>query len=106
MNSSLRKWIVLISAAVLVGVLSVTLLAGTAVAQGPGPWSPRGGFGWGHGPGMMGGGMMGGYGYGGMMGSHGGMMGGYGYGPVAEVVLGSAVDGVLRASRQPVLICR
>jgi nucleotide-binding universal stress UspA family protein len=34
------------------------------------------------------------------------LMGGYGYGPVAEVVLGSAVDGVLRASRQPVLICR
>ena len=34
------------------------------------------------------------------------LMGGYGYGPVAEVVLGSAVDGVLRASSQPVLICR
>jgi nucleotide-binding universal stress UspA family protein len=34
------------------------------------------------------------------------LMGGYGHGPVAEVVLGSAVDGVLRASRQPVLICR
>jgi nucleotide-binding universal stress UspA family protein len=34
------------------------------------------------------------------------LMGGYGYGPVAEVVLGSAVDGVLRASGQPVLICR
>jgi nucleotide-binding universal stress UspA family protein len=34
------------------------------------------------------------------------LMGGYGHGPVAEVVLGSAVDGVLRASDQPVLICR
>jgi nucleotide-binding universal stress UspA family protein len=34
------------------------------------------------------------------------LMGGYGYSPVVEVVLGSAVDEVLRASRQPVLICR
>ena len=34
------------------------------------------------------------------------LMGGYGHGPVMEVVLGSAVDEVLRASRQPVLICR
>jgi nucleotide-binding universal stress UspA family protein len=34
------------------------------------------------------------------------LMGGYGYNPVLEVVLGSAVDEVLRASRQPVLICR
>jgi nucleotide-binding universal stress UspA family protein len=34
------------------------------------------------------------------------LMGGYGHGPMFEVVLGSAVDGVLRASRQPVLICR
>ncbi len=69
MNSSLKKWIALIGAAVLIGSLSVTLLAGTALAQGPGPWFPRGGFGWGHGPGMMGGygGMMGRYGYGGMM---------------------------------------
>jgi nucleotide-binding universal stress UspA family protein len=34
------------------------------------------------------------------------LMGGYGYGPLVEVVLGSSVDQVLRASRQPVLICR
>jgi nucleotide-binding universal stress UspA family protein len=34
------------------------------------------------------------------------LMGGYGHGPVMEVVLGSVVDEVLRASRQPVLICR
>jgi len=34
------------------------------------------------------------------------IMGGYGYGPVLEVVLGSAVDQVLRASQQPTLICR
>ena len=34
------------------------------------------------------------------------LMGGYGYRLVREVVLGSAVDAVLRASRQPVLICR
>ena len=34
------------------------------------------------------------------------LMGGYGHGPVFEVVLGSAVDKVLRSSRQPVLICR
>ena len=34
------------------------------------------------------------------------LMGGYGHSPVVEVVLGSAVDEVLRASRQPVLICR
>jgi nucleotide-binding universal stress UspA family protein len=34
------------------------------------------------------------------------LMGGYGHGPVMEVVLGSAVDEVLRSSRQPVLICR
>lgn len=34
------------------------------------------------------------------------LMGGYGHSPVMEVVLGSAVDEVLRASRQPVLICR
>jgi nucleotide-binding universal stress UspA family protein len=34
------------------------------------------------------------------------LMGGYGYSPVVQVVLGSAVDEVLRASRQPVLICR
>jgi nucleotide-binding universal stress UspA family protein len=34
------------------------------------------------------------------------LMGGYGPSPVVEVVVGSAVDGVLRASRQPVLFCR
>lgn len=34
------------------------------------------------------------------------IMGGYGYGPVMEVVLGSAVDQVLRQSLWPVLICR
>jgi nucleotide-binding universal stress UspA family protein len=40
---------------------------------------------------------------------HGGdliLMGGYGHSPLLEVVLGSAVDRVLRASPQPVLICR
>lgn len=34
------------------------------------------------------------------------IMGGYGFGPVLEVVLGSAVDQVLREASQPVLICR
>jgi len=34
------------------------------------------------------------------------IMGGYGLGPVLEVVVGSAVDQVLRASRRPTLICR
>jgi len=34
------------------------------------------------------------------------VMGGYGLGPVLEVVVGSAVDQVLRASRRPTLICR
>jgi nucleotide-binding universal stress UspA family protein len=34
------------------------------------------------------------------------IMGGYGHGPVLEVVLGSSVDQVLRASRRPMLICR
>jgi nucleotide-binding universal stress UspA family protein len=34
------------------------------------------------------------------------VMGGYGFSPVLEIVLGSAVDQVLRESRQPVLICR
>jgi len=34
------------------------------------------------------------------------VMGGYGFNPVLEIVLGSAVDQVLRESRQPVLICR
>lgn len=33
-------------------------------------------------------------------------IGGYGLGPIVEIVLGSAVDKVLRASRLPVLICR
>ena len=32
--------------------------------------------------------------------------GGYGFSPVMEIVLGSAVDEVLRTSRRPVLICR
>jgi nucleotide-binding universal stress UspA family protein len=34
------------------------------------------------------------------------IMGGYGRSPVLEVVLGSAVDQVLRVSRRPMLICR
>jgi len=34
------------------------------------------------------------------------LMGGYGMGPVAEAVLGSAVDRILRESQWPVLICR
>ncbi|MGD9001481.1 MAG: universal stress protein, partial [Anaerolineae bacterium] len=34
------------------------------------------------------------------------LMGGYGHGPAVEVVLGSAVDQVLRESRWPILICR
>ena len=34
------------------------------------------------------------------------IMGGYGFSPVLEVVLGSAVDEVLRTSRRPMLICR
>jgi nucleotide-binding universal stress UspA family protein len=34
------------------------------------------------------------------------LMGGYGYNPVMEVVLGSAVDQVLRESGRPMLICR
>jgi nucleotide-binding universal stress UspA family protein len=34
------------------------------------------------------------------------IMGGYGRSPMLEVVLGSAVDEVLRSSNQPVLICR
>ncbi len=34
------------------------------------------------------------------------IMGGYGHNPVLEVVLGSAVDQVLRESRWPMLICR
>ena len=34
------------------------------------------------------------------------VMGGYGFDPVREIVLGSQVDGVLRRSQRPVLICR
>jgi nucleotide-binding universal stress UspA family protein len=34
------------------------------------------------------------------------VMGGYGFNPVMEIVLGSAVDEVLRTSRIPLLICR
>ncbi len=34
------------------------------------------------------------------------VMGGYGHGPLLEMMLGSAVDQVLQASQQPVLICR
>jgi len=34
------------------------------------------------------------------------VMGGYGFSPMLEIVLGSAVDQILRASRYPVLICR
>lgn len=34
------------------------------------------------------------------------IMGGYGFSPALEVVLGSAVDQVLRTSRQPMLICQ
>jgi len=34
------------------------------------------------------------------------ILGGYGFSPVLEVVLGSAVDQVLRESRKPMLICR
>jgi nucleotide-binding universal stress UspA family protein len=33
-------------------------------------------------------------------------MGGYGFSPLVEVVLGSAVDQVLRESSRPVLVCR
>jgi nucleotide-binding universal stress UspA family protein len=34
------------------------------------------------------------------------VMGGYGFSPMLEVMLGSAVDQVLRESGRPVLICR
>ena len=34
------------------------------------------------------------------------LMGGYGHSPVVEVVLGSAVDKILRSSQWPILICR
>jgi hypothetical protein len=74
MNINL-KWIALLGISALVGLLAVSLLAGPVLAQGPGPWAARGGFGWGHGPGMMGGGMMRG-----PVGGSAGMMGGWGYG--------------------------
>jgi nucleotide-binding universal stress UspA family protein len=34
------------------------------------------------------------------------IMGGYGFNPVLRMMLGSAVDQVLREARKPVLICR
>ena len=34
------------------------------------------------------------------------VMGGYGFSPMVQIVLGSAVDQVLRSSHRPVLICR
>jgi len=34
------------------------------------------------------------------------IMGGYGYSPMWEAMLGSAVDRLLRESRQPMLICK
>jgi nucleotide-binding universal stress UspA family protein len=34
------------------------------------------------------------------------LMGGYGMGPMAEAVLGSTVDRILRESQWPVLVCR
>jgi nucleotide-binding universal stress UspA family protein len=34
------------------------------------------------------------------------IIGSYGFSPVLEIMLGSTVDQVLRASRQPVLVCR
>jgi nucleotide-binding universal stress UspA family protein len=34
------------------------------------------------------------------------VMGGYGFSPTLEIILGSAVDEVLRKSQYPVLICR
>jgi nucleotide-binding universal stress UspA family protein len=34
------------------------------------------------------------------------VMGGYGFSPVMQIVLGSALDHVLRESRRPTLICR
>ncbi|UCC89065.1 MAG: hypothetical protein JSV81_07090 [Anaerolineales bacterium] len=84
MKSGLKR-IVVVGAVALAGILLVALLAGTALAQGPGP-----GMGWGgQGPGMMGGwqGMGRGVGWGGhgpgMMGGWQGMgrgMGGWGYG--------------------------
>jgi nucleotide-binding universal stress UspA family protein len=34
------------------------------------------------------------------------IMGGYGYSPMWEVMLGSAVDQLLRECQQPMLICK
>jgi nucleotide-binding universal stress UspA family protein len=34
------------------------------------------------------------------------VMGGYGFGPMVQIVLGSAVDQVVRSSQRPVMICR
>jgi nucleotide-binding universal stress UspA family protein len=34
------------------------------------------------------------------------IMGGYGGSPMEEIVLGSAVDQVLRTGRRPMLVCR
>jgi len=34
------------------------------------------------------------------------VMGGYGFSPMVQIVLGSAVDQVLRSSSRPILICR
>lgn len=65
---------------------AAALIGATTMATGALAESPRGAYGYGMGPGMMGGGsgMMGGYGMGhGMMGGYGmgpGMMGGYGMG--------------------------
>ena len=59
MNTGWKKWTALIGVAVLVGVLLVTLVAGTALAQGP----------------------QGRYGWNGWMGMGSGVMGGRGYGP-------------------------
>ncbi len=72
MNSNWKQWTALIAAAVLVGVLLVALVVGTALAQGPGPWGSQDGW-MGMGSGMTGS-------YGGMMGGYGDMMGGRGYG--------------------------
>jgi hypothetical protein len=81
------KWIAVITVAILVGVLSVTLLVGTALAQGPGPWGSQGGFGWsGHGPGMMGG--WSGYGPGMTLApARSAGVGGWGYGPAPTTAI-------------------
>lgn len=77
MNKGL-KWIALVGVVVLV----LALTAAVVLAQGPGPRGQRGGFGWGHGPGMMGGRGMGPGMMGGWQGMGPGMMGGnYGFAP-------------------------